>query len=78
METLGTGQSALESWEKAVLRHLLLAEPDAALATQLAVKDRGHRGAGREDSDLTGGLQIDFQNGPSDGPNYHSFGAQIF
>jgi hypothetical protein len=36
MGTLGTGPSALESWEKAVLRHLLLAEPDAALATQLA------------------------------------------
>jgi hypothetical protein len=35
MGTLGTGPSALESWEKAVLRHLLLAEPDAALATQL-------------------------------------------
>ena len=26
----------LEAWEQAVLRHLLLAEPDAALATQLA------------------------------------------
>jgi hypothetical protein len=36
MGTRGTGPSALESWEKAVLRHLLLAEPDAALATQLA------------------------------------------
>ena len=36
METPGLGVVALKPWENAVLRHLLLAEPDAALATQLA------------------------------------------
>ena len=36
MEPPDLGVVALKSWEKAVLRHLLLAEPDAALATQLA------------------------------------------
>ena len=35
MEPPDLGVVALKSWEKAVLRHLLLAEPDAALATQL-------------------------------------------
>lgn len=44
MESQGLGTTALEAWEQAVLRHLLFAEPDAALATQLA----GAKVLGRE------------------------------
>lgn len=47
METHPSAFTPLEFWEKAVLRHLLLAEPDAALATQLTgvtVVDRERMG----------------------------------
>jgi hypothetical protein len=47
METHPSIVTPLEYWETAVLRHLLLAEPDAALATQLTgatVVDREHMG----------------------------------
>jgi hypothetical protein len=36
MGSQSLGATALEEWERAALRQLLLAEPDAALATQLA------------------------------------------
>jgi hypothetical protein len=36
MDTPSSGSFPLESWERTVLRHLLLSEPDAAVATQLA------------------------------------------
>jgi hypothetical protein len=36
MGSKGLGATALEVWERAVLRQVLLAEPDAAVATQLA------------------------------------------
>ena len=44
----------------------------------MAVEDGCRRGVGREESALTGGRPIDFQDGSSDGPNDHAFGAQIF
>ena len=36
MDTPSSGSFPLEPWERAVLRHLLLSEPDAAVATKLA------------------------------------------
>ncbi|MEY4691991.1 MAG: hypothetical protein RIT19_2316 [Verrucomicrobiota bacterium] len=47
MESIAPGSDVPAPWESSVLRHLLLSEPDAALATQLSgITIRGRERAG--------------------------------